>query len=46
MDVFYMIYVEGVKCCMQSKFIHDTPEDNLDNDHIAKFIVYLVNEYE
>ena len=31
---------------MQSKFIPDTPGDNLDNAHIAKFIVYLVNEYE
>lgn len=29
---------------MQSKFTLDKPGDNLDNDHLAKDIVYIINE--
>ena len=40
-----MIHVESVKRSMQTKFVLERPGDNLDNNHIAKFIVYLVEEY-
>ena len=30
---------------MQTKFVLDKPGDNLDNDHLAMDIVYLINEF-
>ena len=41
-----MIHVEGVKRCMQTKFVHEAPGDNLGNDHVAKIIVHVIDEYE
>ena len=31
---------------MQSKFVLDCPGDNLDDDHIAKTIVYMIDQFE
>lgn len=31
---------------MQTKFIIDSPGDNLEDDHLARIIVYLVNQFE
>ena len=41
-----MIRVSSVQCCMQSKLVFETPGDNLEDNHLVKLIVYLVNEYK
>ena len=41
-----MIRVSSVQRCMQSKLVFETPGDNLEDNHLVKLIVYLVNEYK
>ena len=41
-----MIRVAPVQRCLQSKLILEKPGDNLDDEHIAKLIVYLINDFE
>ena len=41
-----MIRVAPVQRCMQSKLILDKPGDNLNDEHMAKLIVYLINDFE
>jgi len=40
-----MIRIESVQRSMQSKFVLEKPGDNLDNNHLAKDIVYIINEF-
>lgn len=41
-----MIRIESVQRSMQSKFVLDKPGDNLNDEHMAKLIVHLINEFE
>lgn len=41
-----MIRVAHVQRCLQSKLILEKPGDNLDDEHIAKLIVYMINDFE
>ncbi|WP_458406611.1 transposase [Methanobrevibacter sp.] len=41
-----MIRVAPVQRCLQSKLILEKPGDNLDDEHIAKLIVYMINDFE
>ena len=41
-----MIRVAPVQRCLQSKLILEKPGDNLDDEHMAKLIVYLINDFE
>ena len=41
-----MIRVASVQRCLQSKLILEKPGDNLDDEHMAKLIVYLINDFE
>ena len=41
-----MIHISSVQRCMQGKLFNDAPGDNLENNHLVKLIVYLVNEYK
>ena len=42
--VVIMIRVSSVQRCMQSKLVFEAPGDNLEDNHLVKLIVYLVNE--
>ena len=41
-----MIRVAPVQRCLQSKLILEKPGDNLDDEHMAKLIVYMINDFE
>ena len=41
-----MIRVAPVQRCLQSKLILEKPGDNLDDEHMDKLIVYLINDFE
>ena len=41
-----MASVSIIQRNMQSKLILDKPGDNLDNKHLAKLIVYLINDFK
>lgn len=41
-----MIRVAPIQRCLQSKLILEKPGDNLDDEHMAKLIVYLINDFE
>ena len=41
-----MIRVAPVQRCLQSKLILEKPGDNLDDNHMAKLIVYMINDFE
>ena len=41
-----MIRVAPVKRYLQSKLILEKPGDNLNDEHMAKLIVYMINDFE
>ena len=41
-----MTLITPIKCNMQTKFELNYPCDNLGDNHLAKIIVYLVNQFE
>ena len=41
-----MIRIEPVQRCLQSKLILDKPGDNLNDEHMAKIIVYMINDWK
>ena len=40
-----MVRIAPIQRCLQSKFILDKPGDNLDDEHLAKLIVYMIEEF-
>ena len=41
-----MVRIAPIQRCLQSKFILDKPGDNLDDEHLAKLIVYMIDDFE